>query len=237
MGLAKQLATWSCVAAVLVASGCAHDGRRSVKPGINDAYREANVEEWSGRFESESREIFAHRESIVRDAGIKPGMSVADIGAGTGFMTELMARMVGDEGQVYAVDVTPEFVEHIRERMARANLTNVSTIRCAEDSVDLPAESIDLAFICDTYHHFEYPESTLASIWRALKPGGTMVIIDFERIPGVSRDWILDHVRVGRDEVHAEVVAAGFEIADHQPDARYLKENYFAWFRKPRLGS
>jgi SAM-dependent methyltransferase len=70
--------------------------------------------------------------------------------------------------------------------------------------------SADLAFVCDTYHHFEYPHATLASIYQAVRPGGGLVLIAFVREPGVSREWILSHVRGGRDDFRREIEQAGF---------------------------
>lgn len=206
---------------------------QSVKPGINEPYREPDVEQWVERFEGESREIFRERERIVADLGLRPGDDVADVGAGTGLFTVLFAEAVGPTGRVYAVDISEEFIEHIRRRAAQAGLANIRGVVCAEDSVDLPAESVDLVFVCDTYHHFEYPRGTLASIHRALRPGGRLVVIDFIREEGVSREWVLEHVRAGQAVFAAEIEAAGFErVADHPQRAR-LEENYVMWFRKP----
>ncbi len=204
-----------------------------VKPGINDAYKNANVDDWIARFESESREIFEYRRKIVAEVAPRPGEVIADIGAGTGFFTVLFADAVLPGGSVYAVDITPEFLEHIKKRTARAGLKNVTTVRCKDDSVELDKSSIDLAFICDVYHHFEHPRSTMKSIYRALRPGGELIVIDFERIEGKSRDWIIDHVRAGREKVIKEIVKRGFELVDSSDDGSYLTENYFLRFRKP----
>lgn len=157
---------------------------------------------------------------------------MADIGAGTGLFTLMFAEKVGSKGSVIAVDIVPEFLDLIRQRAADASLSNVSTVLCTERSVMLPAESIDVAFTSDTYHHFEYPRNTLASIHLALRPGGQFIIVDFERIEGKSRPWILDHVRAGRETVIEEVTAAGFEL-EPSPPAPYLTENYFLRFRRP----
>lgn len=209
-------------------------GERSVRPGINEGYENPTVDEWIERFEGESREIYKHRQRIVADAQVRPGMVVADIGAGTGLFTPLFSEAVGSEGKVLAVDIVPEFLELIRRRAEERKLTNVSTHLCAEDSVKLEPESVDLAFICDTYHHFEFPKSTMGSLLEALKPGGELVIVEFERIPGESRAWVLNHIRAGRETFSAEIRSIGFELLDEQPDAAYLKENYVARFRKPK---
>ncbi len=205
---------------------------QSVKPGINDSYKDPDVDQWIARFESESREIFKHRQRIVAVLGIKSGMVLGDIGAGTGLFTPLFSEAVGAGGKVVAVDIVPEFLQLIRTRARQQNHRNVQTVLCEEDSVTLPPASIDLAFVCDTYHHFEHPRSTMSSIHRALKPGGWLIVIDFKRIYGESRKWILNHVRAGRKTVTAEVLAAGFTLADDQPQASYLEENYMLRFRK-----
>lgn len=204
----------------------------SVKPGINDKFLDPklNVEEWTKKFETESREIFHQREKIVAAVGLKPGMAMADIGAGTGLFTLHFAQAVGENGKVYAVEIARNFIDHIKARASKASATNVQTILCTPKSVEMPEGSIDLAFICDVYHHFEYPQATLATLHKALKPGGELVLIDFKRIPGETSDFIMNHVRAGQEVFEAEVTAAGFEKVDEVKDV--LKENYFVRFRR-----
>jgi predicted methyltransferase len=93
----------------------------------------------------------------------------------------------------------------------------------------LPPESIDLAFMADTYHHFEFPRDMLGSIHRALRPGGVLAVIDFRRSPGTSNAWVLNHVRAGRDQVIAEIEQARFRLID---EPVVLRANYFLRFRK-----
>lgn len=204
----------------------------SVKPGINDKFLDPklNVEEWTKKFETESREIFHQREKIVTAVGLKPGMAMADIGAGTGLFTLHFAQAVGENGKVYAVEIAKNFLEHIKARASKASASNVQTILCTERSVELQEASIDLAFICDVYHHFEFPSASLATLHKALKPGGELVLIDFKRIPGESSDFIMGHVRAGQEVFEAEVTAAGFDKVDEVKDV--LKENYFVKFRR-----
>ncbi len=204
----------------------------SVKPGINDKFLDPKrkVEEWSQKFETESREIFHQRDKIVAAVGLKPGMAMADIGAGTGLFTLPFSQAVGDKGKVYAVDIAKNFLTHIQARAAKANAANVETIQCADRSVELPEASIDLAFICDVYHHFEFPQASLATLYKALKPGGELVLIDFKRIPGESSDFVMGHVRAGQEVFEDEVTAAGFEKTGEVTDV--LKENYFVKFKR-----
>ena len=91
--------------------------------------------------------------------------------------------------------------------------------------------TVDIVFTCDTYHHFEYPAKTMTSIHRALKPGGTFVIIDFKRIEGESSDFIMNHVRAGQDVFRSEIEAAGFELIE-DIDLPSLEDNYLMRFRK-----
>jgi len=206
----------------------------SINPGVNETFLDPklDVEAFNERFEGEAREIFAERARILEALEIEPGERVADVGAGTGLFTIPMAQATGAEGKVYAVDIAPPFLEQIQQRADAQRLAQVETVLCREDSVTLPSNSIDLAFICDTYHHFEYPRSTLTSIFRALTPGGRLVIVDFKRIPGESREWVLDHVRAGQQTTRDEVEAAGFEFED-EVAIDGLKENYLLRFRKP----
>lgn len=203
---------------------------KSVKPGINDAFRNPDLKKYLDTFEGESREIFTQRDAVLRACGVREGMSVADIGAGTGLYTRLFAAKVGPAGTVFAVDIAEKFLEHIRATSKEAKLGNVKTILCKPDSAELPANSVDLVFICDTYHHFEFPQRTLASIHKALKPGGTLVLIDFIREEGKSREWIVSHVRAGQGTFEKEIAEAGFRKRDEEKGL--LKENYFVRFDK-----
>lgn len=197
---------------------------QSVRPGINKPFENPDVAKFIGVFEGESREIFVKRAEIVAACKLKPGMVVADVGAGTGLFTRLFAKEVGPRGKVYAVDIAPKFIEHIEKTCKEKGLTNVTGVVCTQTSVNLPAQSVDRVFICDTYHHFEFPSRTLASIRQALRPGGKVYLVDFERIPGVSTEWVLNHVRASKEVVTKELQAAGFKAIE---EPKILKENYF----------
>lgn len=206
-----------------------------VIPGINKPFQDTNVDKWLDRFEVESREVYHHRSDIVEAVGLRPGMDVADVGAGTGFFTMLFARAALPGGKVYAVDINTGFLEMIRKRAAEASLDNVETVLCTQDSASLSPGSIDVAFICDTYHHFEHPKRTMHSIRLALRPGGRVIIIDFrldyENMPKNRREWVTNHVRGDRATTIREIESYGFKLID-APDAEYLTENYLIHFEK-----
>lgn len=202
----------------------------SLKPGINAAFENPNPEIWINRFEIESRVIYKNREAIIGALGLREGMDVADVGAGTGFFSLMLAEEVGPDGKIYAVDISDEFIELIAERAEEAGRENIETVLCDSVSTKLDPTSVDLVFVCDTYHHFEFPYRTLDSIFQALRPGGKLVIVDFERIVGKSTDWILGHVRCGKGQVTDEVKNAGFEFSEEIP---LMEEQYIRVFVKP----
>ena len=127
-------------------------------------------------------------------------------------MTRECVRCSAYDGKVYAVDISAKLMQRLAENANEKGLRNIETVVCSERSVDLPANSVDLVFVCDTYHHFEFPRSTLRSIYDALKPGGQLVVVDFYRIAEKSRPWVLWHVRAGEEVVTQEIIDAGFEL-------------------------
>jgi ubiquinone/menaquinone biosynthesis C-methylase UbiE len=202
---------------------------QNVNPGINDHYQNPDVSQWRGVFERDGREVWDRRDDIIRILDLQPGMAIADIGAGTGFFTMLMAREVGPMGKAYAVDIAPEFVRAIEVRAKGQGIDNIVGIVNDQKSTRLPPQSVDLVFISDTYHHFEYPMTTLKSIHEALRPDGELVVIYFKRIPGFSSAWVMGHVRAGEEQVTTEIQSAGFELVQ-RPD--FMQTQYFLRFRK-----
>ena len=203
---------------------------KSVRPGINQPFENPKPDEFVNRFEREGRDALDHRDAIVKAVGLKPGLVVADVGAGTGLFTLPFAKEVGPTGKIYAIDIAENFVKHIERQAQSAGLKNVQGVVCQPDNVNLPPNSIDLAYICDVYHHFEYPHKTMRSIHAALKPGGQLILIDFHRIEGKSTEFTLGHVRAGQEVFCREVIDSGFQQIDEKPDL--LKESYFVRFVK-----
>ncbi|WP_462322403.1 class I SAM-dependent methyltransferase [Halochromatium sp.] len=204
-------------------------GTPVVEPGINRQYLDADPERWKGVFEREGRELFDRRHEIIDALQLTPGDSVADVGAGTGLFTMLLAERVGRAGRVYAVDISPTFIEAIQARAAASGLDNLVPIVNSQQTVSLPANSVDLVFIADTYHHFEYPQQMLDSIRKALRPTGRLALIDFRRLPGFSSGWIMRHVRAGQGQVIDELEAAGFTLV---ATVSGCKTNGFKFYRQ-----
>jgi len=192
---------------------------------------EADVAAFVRRFESESRDVYVQRGAIVRAVGLKPGDRVADIGAGTGLFTLLFAEQVEPKGTVYAVDIGPAFLKYIEQQAKERKCEPViKTVLNSAESVGLPAASIDVAFVCDTYHHFEYPERMLASIREALRAGGRLIVIDFDLRPE-SSDFVKQRARAAKEVYDREIAAGGFAPVEHK-DAPKIRDNFFAEYQR-----
>lgn len=201
---------------------------------ITDMARQLNQsfaadEEWIRRFESEGREIFDFRYAIVDQLGLRPGVDVADIGAGSGLLTRLAAMRVAPGGTVHAIDISPTMIDYIAETTREMGLDNVQATLGEPDSPGLPPNSVDVVMVVATYHHFEYPEEMLAGIKAALRPDGLLVLVDNERIKGVTPPGILSMVRAGKGTFTDEIVDAGFELIEEVDIG--LKEHYLLKFR------
>ena len=213
---------------ILIMSNCLAQ-EENVRPGINDYYYDAKFEQWLNTFESPGREVFDKKDNIIQSLHIKHGMNIADIGAGTGLYTIPFAQLVGKKGLVYAIDISVDFTKNIEQRAKRHGLNNVVGHINNQKKIGLAQNSIELAFICNTYHHFEYPISTLKSIHQSLVPGGKLVIIDYKRDPKISSSWVMGHVRTHKENVIKEVESTGFQLID---DDDMLEQNYFLSFKK-----
>lgn len=224
-------------ASLLLAVGCSGTGTATPDEAIgNNAVflsEDHDVDDFVSRFESEDREVAWARDEIVAALGIRPGEVVADVGAGTGLFLPALCEAVGPEGEVVAVEISPGFVAHLDARIADEGLGNARTVQCDARSSNLAPDSVDLIFVCDTYHHFDHPADTLASLHAALRDGGRLVIVEFHRKPGISNDWVLDHMRAGQETFVREITAAGFALARDVFIPR-LRMNYMLIFEKRR---
>ncbi len=219
---------WPIVLLILASSAVVAQ-EESVRPEVNKDFAGAEIADFVERFEREGREVYDLRAEIVEACRVEPGMGVADIGTGTGLFTRLFSPKVGDEGKVYAVDITEGFVRGVEADCQAKGMDNVVGVVCTDKSAELPAESIDLAFICDTYHHFEYPIETMRSIHRALRPGGRVAVVDYRRVEGESTEWTMNHIRAGEDVFIKEIESVGFKLTEAN---KLLKENYLLLFEK-----
>jgi len=164
----------------------------------------------AGWLERPEREREEAPTKAIEALDLKPGMVVADIGAGSGYYASRMAKKVGAAGMVYATDIQPGMIELLNRRVAAEGLTNVTTILGAMDDPKLPAKSIDLAIMVDVYHELQQPQVFLQRLKEIFKPGGRLVLVEFRKEdPNVP---ILEVHKMSVAEVKQELEAEGYVL-------------------------
>jgi len=174
--------------------------------------RIANVMGSSGAdwLERPERETEENVEGALNAIGLKPGMTVAEVGAGTGYVALRMAKRVGPTGKVYATDLQPEMLDLLRSNAAKAGVTNVETVLGYATDPRLPAGQIDLIILVDVYHEFSQPQKMLQGIRAALKPDGRLVQLEYRKEdPAVP---ILPDHKMSVAQAKTEVEAEGFKL-------------------------
>lgn len=162
---------------------------------------------WLDRPEREAEEA---PDQALDALGLHAGMTVADVGAGTGYMTLRMARRVGPTGKVYANDLQPEMLQKLRAKSQREKLSNIETVQGTERDPKLPPNTMDLVLLVDVYHEFSAPQAMLAGIRRSLKPDGRLVLLEYRKEdPAVP---IRPEHKMSVTEVKTEVEAEGYKL-------------------------
>lgn len=160
--------------------------------------------------ERSEREIEEMPEAALDAIGIKPGMVVADVGAGVGYMTLRLAKRVGPSGKVYAEDIQPEMITMLRERMQKANLHNIKPVLGLEADPKLPPGSCDVILMVDVYHELSRPQEMLSRIRTALKPDGRLVLLEYKKEdPAIP---IRSEHKMSIGEAKSEVEHEGFKL-------------------------
>src|ERR1700687_6392750 len=159
----------------------------------------------------EERDIEEAPERALEALNLKTGETVADIGAGTGYMTVRMAKRVGQSGRVYAEDVQPEMIDMMRTRLAKGRVTNVTPVLGLFDDPKLPASTLDLELLVDVYHEFSEPQKMLRGLRDALKPGGRLVLLEYRKEDPTVPIRIEHKMTVA--EAKLEVEAEGFTLS------------------------
>jgi len=147
---------------------------------------------------------------MLANLGLKRGMTVCDMGCGNGFHTLQIAELVGEKGQVVGVDVQPEMLKLLRERMEEKAIENVIPILGSFHNPRLPLDSIDLILLVDVYHEFSHPEHMLEAMRKSLKPDGVIVLVEFrEEDPDVP---IKPLHKMSKKQVNKELNANGYKL-------------------------
>lgn len=141
-------------------------------------HRFERAEEWAKSFDDPARDAWQRPDEVIAALELRPGMAVADVGAGTGYFTVRLARAVRD-GRIIATDIEPDMVRYLAERARREGLSNVSALRAEAADPKLPAGSVDRILVVDVWHHIADRARYAAGLAAALRPGGKIAIVDF----------------------------------------------------------
>jgi FkbM family methyltransferase len=202
--------------------------------GINKWYMGRQIAQVMSHFgigwlEREEREQEEKTAQLMKNLAVQPGQVIADIGAGSGYHSSLLSKMVGN-GKVYAVDVEPEMIAFLNERIRREGKKNIIPVLSTEKTVSLPANSMDMMLLVDVYHEFSFPYEMALSMLEALKPGGKLVLVEFRaEDPNVPIKTI--HKMSERQAVK-EFKAAGFTF---EKKINNLPWQHCLIFRKPEI--
>jgi ubiquinone/menaquinone biosynthesis C-methylase UbiE len=180
--------------------------------GINKWYMGRQIAQVMSHYgidwlERDEREMEENTSLLLKNLAVKPGMVIADIGAGSGYHSALLSKIVGI-GKVFAVDVEPEMIAYLNERIKQEKLSRIIPVLSAEQEVSLPENTVDMMLLVDVYHEFAYPYEMALSMRAALKPGGKLVLVEFRsEDPNVP---IKSIHKMSKAQAIKELKAAGF---------------------------
>jgi len=203
------------------------------RPGSMEAMHRlhADSKAYIALLDDPTRDAYQKPHQVVQALALKGGERIADIGAGSGYFALRFAQHVGAAGRVYAVDVNPDMILHLNERVRDARLDNVRTVLARPADPLLADASVDLVFVCDTWHHIPDHAAYLQRLRKALRPGGRIVIVDFQRREtpvGAPME-----MRIAREDVVREFEQAGFRLAREET---FLPYQYLLIFTEKALG-
>jgi predicted methyltransferase len=165
-------------------------------------------------------------KELVAAMAIKPGMVVADIGSGTGYMLPYLSQAAGPGGRVLGEDIFTDFLEKAENTAKQHKLANVQFIHGSETDPSLPENGVDVALALDSYHHWNYPEKMLAALHRELRDGGRLVIVDYYKRPdAMPGGRALEHIRLDDADVIKEIEANHFRLIsehEHTKGSQYM---------------
>jgi arsenite methyltransferase len=223
-GLGKHpLLVW--FAGLLLLAACAHQDHHHPR-------QLPNVTEYLDRLDRPERDADQKPAEVIQALDLKSGMAVADLGSGSGYFTRRFLDAVAPGGTVYAIDVEPKALDYIRDHLSPAprDAAAIQFVHADADNPRLPAASVDLLFLCNTYHHIDDRARYFSRAARAIRPGGRLVVIDFyDDHRSGDLGFPKDHL-VSRQLVVDELAEAGYRLAREHA---FLPRQYFLEFTPP----
>ncbi|WP_455244736.1 class I SAM-dependent methyltransferase [Petrachloros mirabilis] len=190
--------------------------------------RVPNVMEYLDRLDRPERDIDQKPAEVIAALALKPGMHIADLGAGSGYFTRRFVQAVTKTGMVYVVDVEPRALEFIQASLDRLQQPyRAQFVQAEADDPKLPVQSVDLVFVCNTYHHIQNRPMYFRKLQTALKPGGRIAIVDFYHDDRSGELGFSKQHLIPQDTVLREMSEAGYSmVKDHD----FLPKQYFMEF-------
>jgi arsenite methyltransferase len=206
----RRLFVLSCLSAVaILPPGLAGQSKPMTMDEMHKLHQDSKA--YIALLDDPARDAYQKPHEVVMALELKEGERIADIGAGSGYFALRFTHHVGAGGQVLAVDINPDMIVHLNQRIRDAGAENIRTILALPDDPLLADSSVDRVFICETWHHIENHPQYLARLKKTLKPGGQVIIIDFQKKPtpvGPPAE-----MRVAREDVLREFEQNGFRLA------------------------
>ena len=152
---------------------------------------------------------------LMAQMGLKPGMTVADIGTGVGHLLPFLSKRAGDQGHVIAEDIFDDFLSAAKQLVSEQKLANVTFVKGEEADPKLPEGQVDMALCFDVYHHFNYPEKMLAGIYKGLRPDGKLVVVEYYKRPtAMPNGMAVTHIRLDMPDLIKELEANRFHLVE-----------------------
>lgn len=211
-----------CLLAVIVAPIFAQDPVKRDSHEMHALHRDSKT--YIAMLEDPKRDAYQKPHEVLMALDLKPNEVIADIGAGSGYFSFRFSRHVG-QGRVYAVDVSPDMILHMNRQIRDREIKNVTTVLAPPDDPLLPNASLDRIFICDSWHHIDKQTEYLALLKKLLKPGGQLVMIDFQKHelplgPPMA-------MKIAREDLVRQLEGAGFHLLREHT---FLPYQYFLVF-------
>lgn len=203
--MSMRILTWGLLAAALAGNSFAQLAPRK-------------ADEWVQTLEGPQRVATQKIDEVLARLSLKPGMVVADIGAGSGLFSRPLAKAVGPAGKVYAVDIQQDLLDHINQRDKEENIHNIQTVLGEFDDPKLPARDVDLAFINDVLHHIEHRAAYLKALGAYIKPAGRIALIEMDKNDPNTPHRKQPELLVGREEIMKWMSDAGFKLVQEHAD-------------------
>jgi ubiquinone/menaquinone biosynthesis C-methylase UbiE len=202
---------------VVAATACAGTPARSHDATSRQTFED--VEHWTSVFDDPKRDDWQRPDVIVKALGLRRGMTVADLGAGTGYMSKRLSETVGPEGTVLAIEPEPKLLSYLRDRAEREQTANVIPILGSANDPRLPRGTADAVLVLDTFHHIDDRIRYFRDLRRSLKPGARVVVVDWHK-RALPVGPPMDH-KLAQEQVVEEMVAAGYRQADSPEPLAY----------------